>query len=412
MTVHALALYGALLLCLLASPARTEGWTPALVPRPGMPPLFMAVDKDLQRAFLVRVPGGFGKLDVFKTMPCTTGVKSGDKLSEDDRKTPEGVYFLDGKITSDLDFDAFGNTAFPLNYPNPVDRIQGKTGNGIWIHGRGRQFGPRQTLGCVVLENDDVDSLDTHMRVHSTPVFIGERISWGNATWTGVPPEAALGVWAWAKGKERRENSFFELYDPVRYAKSSGAPFDTFRKNTLLEFSRSQWVDIRLDRIQVMEGPGYLVTTFAQRTLPDNTEEGLRRLYWMRTGELWKIVGEEWIGKKLGTPVEYAGVVEREIHAQQQKFQDAWEKKDLRSILRAYDRKAVRDRTEGLAAIEQAIQQEMDAGGPCPLTGPLTTAITKNGVEARFHPPSGASRRVLFLPGNFDTWLIVSESAE
>jgi murein L,D-transpeptidase YafK len=110
-------------------------------------------------------------------MPCTTGMRGGGKLLEGDRKTPEGVYFLEGKATGGLDFDSFGNTAFPLSYPNPVDRIQGKTGNGIMIHGRGRSFGPRQTLGCVVLENDDVDTLDRHVRLHATPVIIAESVT-------------------------------------------------------------------------------------------------------------------------------------------------------------------------------------------------------------------------------------------
>jgi hypothetical protein len=118
-----------------------------------------------------------GELKKIKDMPCTTGMRAAASWLEGDRKTPEGVYFLQGKATGGLDFDSFGNTAYPLNYPNPVDRIQGKTGDGIMIHGRGRSFGPRQTLGCVVLENDDVDTLDRHVRIHATPVVIAESVT-------------------------------------------------------------------------------------------------------------------------------------------------------------------------------------------------------------------------------------------
>jgi lipoprotein-anchoring transpeptidase ErfK/SrfK len=160
-------LFAAFMSILLAAQAQPQGWTPSIAAHPNIPSVFMAVDMGRQRAFLVRNKDG--ELKKIKDMPCTTGMRDGGKLAQGDRKTPEGVYFLQGKATGGLDFDSFGNTAFPLNYPNPVDRIQGKTGDGIMIHGRGRNFGPRQTLGCVVLENDDVDNLDRHVRIHATP---------------------------------------------------------------------------------------------------------------------------------------------------------------------------------------------------------------------------------------------------
>lgn len=392
----------AFLSILFAAQAPAQGWTPSFSAHPNTPALFMAVDMGRQQAFLVRNKNG--ELKKIKTMPCTTGMRGGGKLLEGDRKTPEGVYFLEGKATGGLDFDSFGNTAFPLNYPNPVDRIQGKTGNGIMIHGRGRSFGPRQTLGCVVLENDDVDTLDRHVRIHATPVVIAESVSLTGKA--GPPPEIALGTWGWIKARERRENAFFEIYDPARFEKSSGTSFARFRQKTLQEFASGQWVDIRLDNLQVIAGPDYAVSVFAERTFPHG-EQGWRRLYWMRHIELWKIVGEEWIPQNLGGNVNYAQLASKEIREQLLECAAAWDKGDVKTLLRAYDRTARRGGVQGRDAIAAALEGDLAAKMKNPYRAEPVVKVTGRGVEAHLKENG---RTFLFLPGAFDTWLITSDA--
>jgi murein L,D-transpeptidase YafK len=405
MDTRTFILIAAFLSLLFAAPARPQSWTASLAPHPKALPLFMAVDMARQRAFVVRNKDG--ELKKMKDMPCTTGMHGGGKLLEGDRKTPEGVYFLQGKATGGLDFDSFGNTAFPLNYPNPVDRIQGKTGNGIMIHGRGRSFGPRQTLGCVVLENDDVDTLDRHVRIHATPVVIAESVSLTGKA--GPPPEIVLGTWGWIKARERRENAFFEIYDPVRFEKSTGMSFARFRQKTLQEFGTSRWVDIRVDDLQVVQGPDYMVSVFAERTLPHG-EQGWRRLYWMRQVELWKIVGEEWIPQNLGGSVDYAQLVGKDIRERLQECAQAWDKGDLKTLLRAYDRTGRLNDAQGREAVAASLERDMAAKKKNPYRAEPVMRVTKHGVEAKLKA-DGHSRTILFLPGAFDTWLIVSDEA-
>lgn len=405
MDTRTFILIAAFLSLLFAAPARPQSWTASLAPHPKAPPLFMAVDMARQRAFVVRNMDG--ELKKMKDMPCTTGMHGGGKLLEGDRKTPEGVYFLQGKATGGLDFDSFGNTAFPLNYPNPVDRIQGKTGNGIMIHGRGRSFGPRQTLGCVVLENDDVDTLDRHVRIHATPVVIAESVNLTGKA--GPPPEIVLGTWGWIKARERRENAFFEIYDPARFEKSTGMSFARFRQKTLQEFASTRWVDIRVDDLQVVQGPDYMVSVFAERTLPHG-EQGWRRLYWMRQVELWKIVGEEWIPQNLGGSVDYAQLVGKEIRERLQECAQAWDKGDLKTLLRAYDRTGRRNDAQGREAVAASLERDMAAKKKNPYNAESMVRVTKHGVEAKLKA-DGHSRTILFLPGAFNTWLIVSDEA-
>ena len=405
MGIRTFILCAAFLSILLAAPARSQSWTPSFSAQPGTPSVFMAVDMGRQQAFVVRNKDG--ELKIIKKMPCTTGMRGGGKLMEGDRKTPEGVYFLQGKATGGLDFDSFGNTAFPLSYPNPVDLIQGKTGNGIMIHGRGRSFGPRQTLGCVVLENDDVDTLDRFARIHSTPVVIAESLNLKGKT--GPPPEIALGTWGWIKARERRENAFFEIYDPVRFEKSSRMSFASFRQKTLQEFASAQWVDIRMQDLQVIPGPDYMVSVFAERSFP-NGEQGWRRLYWMRQVELWKIVGEEWIPQNLGTRPDYGQVVAAEIRKRLRECAQAWDKGELKTLLNAYDRTSSRGDAKGRDAIAASLERDLAAKKKNPYNAEPVVRVTKQGVEARLEG-DGSVRTILFLPGTFDTWLIVSDEA-
>jgi hypothetical protein len=405
MGTRILIILAALLALLPASTARTQGWSPTIAAHPSVPSVFMTVDMGRQRAVIIRNKDK--EFQKIKDMPCTTGMRGGGKLLEGDRKTPEGVYFLEGKATGGLDFDSFGNTAYPLSYPNPVDRIQGKTGNGIMIHGRGRSFGPRQTLGCVVLENDDVDTLDRHVRLHATPVIIAESVTLKSGAGMGPPPEIALGTWGWTKARERRENAFFEIYDPVRFEKSSGASFDRFRHNILREFSGAKWVDIRIENLQVIPGPDYMVAVFAERTFPGG-QQGWRRLYWMRHVELWKIVGEEWIPQNLGGSVNYEAMVGKEIRKRLLECEQAWDRGDIKALLQVYDRTGRRGGDQGREAIGASLGREMAAKKTNPFRAEPAVRITKDGIEAKL-PLDGGSRTITFLPGLFDTWLIANE---
>ena len=80
------------------------------------------------------------------------GSNGNDKMIEGDLATPIGVYDLTQKLQN-LD-QYYGPLAFVTSYPNLYDRVQKKTGYGIWIHGlplngeRGKA-----TKGCIAIDN-------------------------------------------------------------------------------------------------------------------------------------------------------------------------------------------------------------------------------------------------------------------
>ncbi len=110
--------------------------------------------------------------------PSIHGEIEGDKQVEGDLKTPEGVYFVRGKIQVPLDFAMYGNHAYALNYPNPIDRLRGKTGGGIWIHSKGDPIKGQFTQGCVAIDLANIKKLDEYLKP-DTPVLIAQGIHSG-----------------------------------------------------------------------------------------------------------------------------------------------------------------------------------------------------------------------------------------
>lgn len=109
------------------------------------------------------------------------GQAKGKKIKKDDLKTPVGIYFATEIMTrSDLPDNKYGSAAFVLNYPNPIDIFLNRTGGGIWIHGTEdieRLGNKKTTLGCVILENQDLLKLvnSNKIKVNKTPIIISNK---------------------------------------------------------------------------------------------------------------------------------------------------------------------------------------------------------------------------------------------
>ena len=179
------------ILCFFPSPA--PGWEVPPVSPEHSPACFLVVEKAEQRLVWTNATS---KQLVWQ---CSTGSSGGDKWREGDLATPEGVYFMTRRQTG-LPEKLYGNLAFPLNYPNPVDRLRGKTGYGIWLHGRGKPLVPRDTRGCIALRTPMLKRLSSLFALQRTPVFIGEtaasEFSVAEAT---IENELVRQVQAWAE---------------------------------------------------------------------------------------------------------------------------------------------------------------------------------------------------------------------
>ncbi len=285
----------AIILALALFPSRGwgGGWIAPLNDSDKGPQRFVAIDKNSQTFFLFEHKS---PLRVVEKLPCTTGLLTGDKAKEGDLRTPEGVYFITSRLDGGLDWEQYGDLAFPLNFPNPVDVIKGKSGHGIWIHGRGNAITPYETKGCVALNTPDIRSLDAKLELRM-PVVIGDRIETQKTpeTLAREADEVVAATYAWAKAWEGKSEEFFEIHDQEKFAISQGQPFSAFRNHKEGLFRRLPWILVAVEDVRAVAGPDYWVTYFIQfYRSPSLISQGIKRLYWQKNAEgKWRVVGME-----------------------------------------------------------------------------------------------------------------------
>lgn len=178
-----------------------------------VPSYAFLVDKAAQRLHLYRQEGDGPKL--IKTFVCATGENSGGKKSRGDKRTPEGVYFFTRVIESKKLSSIYGIRAFPMDYPNFLDRIEYLRGDGIWLHGTDKPLTPYSTNGCIVLDNRDVAELSQYIRLRQTPIIIEEKVLYTTLKELSGRETVFAGIFRNGKDPGRRSSSTTTcLYTP------------------------------------------------------------------------------------------------------------------------------------------------------------------------------------------------------
>ena len=279
--------------------ARADNWQASIYDE-GLPRHLVAVDKQRQSFLFFEHKS---PLKLKYTFPCTTGQVPGDKQVINDLRTPEGVYFVEYKIAGGLDFKEYGGIAYTLNYPNPVDKLRGKTGYGIWIHSKGYGIYPRDTKGCVAIGLKDIDTVGPSLRP-GTAVVLAEHVDETTVPRPddGTARRLRLLMQEWSRAWAARSSKMFEFYNPEAYTKAMPESFAAFRQNKERLFKILKFIKIFNKEIHVLQGPGYWVTWSEQLYTASNlSTEGVRRLYWQPDEQgHFRIVGMEWTPRELG----------------------------------------------------------------------------------------------------------------
>ncbi|MGE4292921.1 MAG: L,D-transpeptidase family protein [Desulfovibrio sp.] len=405
-----------LILILLAGSARAEGWNPIFSSHDQGPELMVAVDKTSQTLYVL---GRHSPLEVLKKLPCTTGQSDGDKVERGDLRTPEGVYFIEGRLDRGLDWELYGDVAYPLNYPNPVDRIRGKSGSGIWLHGRGKQLVPRDTRGCVALADPDIHALGQELHT-DMPVVIAGKVAWTETPGEDaeVAAELTQEVRAWAKDWSDRSERFFTHYAPESLT-DSGIEFNGFRAHKRNIFQSQPWIEVLVDNIRALQGPGYWVTWFDQyyRTGSLTSTVG-KRLYWQRDNAgKWRIVGREIASASEDLTDKYLATKSAEVSGLIHSWAEAWQRADLAGYASFYAKNAVQDSRRGsedIAAYKATLWAErppsrvgVDNIEIRPHNMGLVASFIQTYRDASGYEDKG--RKTLILAPSPEGWRIVNE---
>jgi murein L,D-transpeptidase YafK len=233
-----------------------------------------------------------------KSYRAISGLNAGDKVSEGDRKTPEGIYFVDAHVPPSMIVRSLhGAAGFSLDYPNRVDRINSQTGSGIWIHGVDteerleRRF---DTRGCVAMGNTEVVELKKWVRPKKTPVVIVDESS-DRSPMGLVSPTAAAGrrTMEWAQAWSSQDtDAYLEFYHPDFYSRNMNYNQWRTYKNSLN--NRYEYIKVEISNLRVFRHSKYWVTVFDQ-SYESNMyrSRGPKRLYWVGPEDNLRIIAEE-----------------------------------------------------------------------------------------------------------------------
>ena len=295
------------------------------------------VDKSTQKVLVYRTQD---LIRPVRTYRCSTGENIGPKTRQNDKKTPEGIYFFTGAFeTRDLT-PIYGTRAFPMDYPNPLDRKEGKDGYGIWFHGTNRPLKPNDTNGCIALENGNIDTLARYIELNDTPTVISSKLEMVDPVTLAkerVALELLIEGWR-SSWESKRIDEYMSFYGDAFHAKGMDRESWTEYKRRLAR--KYPWIRVEIDNLRLLRHNGTVLAKFHQHyKSPVFDSRGEKRLYLRRNSEEWKIVGEYFSAvdersKERRPPQPDPSTLIRGLVA---RWERAWESQDIQAYMACYD---------------------------------------------------------------------------
>ncbi len=266
----------------------------------------IVAEKSTHQLHLFQNDNGFPKL--IKTVQMATGKKSGDKIFQGDHRTPEGVYQMTEFLThEDLikrhgkAGEIYGVGAFVMNYPNPMDKAEGKTGGGIWIHSTNDETRIDKGLdsrGCVVTANVDLIDLAKYIELNRTSVIVVHHMNYLKKTaWEMEKSKLKNTVEAWAKAWQDEDiETYLKQYDQNRFNDNIRGNYGQFATYKRAVFSAPGKPEVQISDMSIMSANGYAVVSFIQDYRASNLADVGKKLLYLKKNEYyeWKIVAEVW----------------------------------------------------------------------------------------------------------------------
>lgn len=222
-----------------------------------------------------------------------------NKLREGDLRTPVGVYTIVGHLLGAKLPNIYGKGALPLDYPNDWDKLHGRGGSGIWVHGTPPETfsrPPLSTDGCVVVSNDDLNTLTRTVEIGKTPVLIGDKVEFvTKAVLDGDRKVADALLESWRRDVEQRDDASLRTHYSAHFRSGADEDVDTWlSKQQFLPGAKK--VSVLISDASYFREPSdedILVSSFTEQTVVGRYRHFVRKKqYWAKEGQQWKIVAE------------------------------------------------------------------------------------------------------------------------
>ncbi len=275
---------------------------PTLVPRDLLqlrPDQHTAVVVDTRKSRLYVFVNDHGRPRFLADYYITQGKLGADKEREGDQKTPVGVYRITSSLPKRKLKDFYGAAALPIDYPNEWDRLNGRTGHGIWLHGTPSNTysrPPKASDGCVVLSNPDLRALVHSVQIGVTPVVISDDVQWMKVDeWNAQRSSLQHALETWRLDWESRDMERYLSHYSKRFASDTEAIKQWSQRKRQVNAGK-EWVQVRIGNVAMLRYPeseDMMVVTFDQNYRSNNMSNSVQKTqYWARENNRWKIVYE------------------------------------------------------------------------------------------------------------------------
>ena len=255
---------------------------------------------DARRSRLYVYANRDGQLKLVTDYYISQGKYGVNKIKEGDQRTPVGVYYITSHLPGARLPDFYGSGALPINYPNEWDKINGRSGSGIWLHGTPSDSFSRPPLssdGCVVLTNPDLHKLANSVEIGKTPVVIAESIDFVNKIkWDNERKLANNLVEGWKKDVESLSTARIGENYSRKFKSERGEGRDAWLSKHQQFMRGVKGLSVTLRDMTHFFYPGredMIVSTFTQESQFGRNKTSIRkRQYWAKEGARWKIIYE------------------------------------------------------------------------------------------------------------------------
>lgn len=236
----------------------------------------------------------------------TIGKLGADKSVEGDQRTPLGVYYITSFLSKDKlnemygksMADIYGHGAFPLNYPNEWDQHNGKTGQGIWIHGTPSDTysrPPRASNGCLVVSNENFDKISPYIDIGTTPIIVSENIEWATQQDLNDRQNFLTTMERWRQDWASLNTDAYLRHYTTSFFSEQGNYKQWIQQKRQVNQGK-EWVKIEISNLSAFIYPNakdMVVVEFTQNYSSNNLSDIMqKRQYWIKQDNIWKILYE------------------------------------------------------------------------------------------------------------------------